>query len=252
MKLFKFLIVTISLLYSRVCLADIANNTITGKVEYGWIEYALMFLAVALLASIAAIFFQGHKESKKNSTNKTVNKSVNRTHDYEINKRSNKKNSENNLSDKNKQLEDEIKKLQDENEDLRKTNQLLENYRKKTATQPVVPEESRANDGREETNKLKTTNNIYLTVLEGPLVEAAPEHAVYYKAWKNKGNIYFEFVNNDRTKKAINNRTSIIDPFCDKVESSKSPDNSEMVSTITPGLLNDDYSVLEKAKIEYK
>ena len=93
---------------------------------------------------------------------------------------------------------------------------------------------------------------IYLTPLEGPLVEAGPEHAVYYRAWRKDGKFYFEFVNNDRTKKAINNRTSIIEPFCEKVESSKSPDDSEMIATITPGLLNDDYTVIDKAKIEYK
>ena len=95
-------------------------------------------------------------------------------------------------------------------------------------------------------------NYIELAVINGNLVEAESEQTTYYRAWRENGQILFEFVNNDRTRKAINNRTIIIEPFCIKLEYSKSPDVSVEIETITPGFLNDDYTLRKKAEIIYK
>ena len=91
-----------------------------------------------------------------------------------------------------------------------------------------------------------------LTVLNGRLVKAESEHTVYYRSWRKKNKMFFEFVNNDRTRKAINNRTIIIEPFCIKQDDSKSPDLSEEIETKVPGILNEDYSIFKKAEIIYK
>lgn len=96
------------------------------------------------------------------------------------------------------------------------------------------------------------SNFTYLTVLNGNLVEAEPDQTIYYRSWKEKGQLMFEFVNNERTRKAINNRTIIIEPFCIKQEMSKTPDLSEKIETKFPGVLNEDFTLLKKAEIIYK
>ena len=95
-------------------------------------------------------------------------------------------------------------------------------------------------------------HSFYMTVVNGNLVKAESEQTTYYFTWCEKGDILFKFVNNDRTRTAINNRTIIIEPFCIKLENSKSPDSSEVVETITPGILNEDYSLRKKAEIIFK
>ena len=102
------------------------------------------------------------------------------------------------------------------------------------------------------TNSYVGLSNYYeLAVINGNLVKAESEQT-YYRAWRVNGQLIFEFVNNDRTRKAINNRTIIIEPFCIKLESSKSPDISEEIETKTPGILNDDFTLRKKAEIIYK
>ena len=91
-----------------------------------------------------------------------------------------------------------------------------------------------------------------LTVINGNLVKAESEQTTYYRTWRENGLLLFEFVNNDRTRKAINNRTIVIEPFCTKRDDSKSPDLSEEIETKTPGILNDDYTLKKKAEIIYK
>lgn len=91
-----------------------------------------------------------------------------------------------------------------------------------------------------------------ITVKNGLFVEADSCDAIYYKAWIEEGKMLFEFVNNERTKKAINNRSILIEPFCFKMDNSISPDEADMIETKEPGILSDDYTVEEKAKIIYK
>ncbi len=86
----------------------------------------------------------------------------------------------------------------------------------------------------------------------GNLIHCEEGYPVYYRAWKEREKIKFEFVNSDRTKKAINNRSTFIEPFCNKTEESKFPDESDFIETITPGVLNNDYTVKEKAVIRFK
>lgn len=121
--------------------------------------------------------------------------------------------------------------------------------------------EEQQKDKTDKNDKVDTTSrnqsegqsvNVELTVKNGNLVKVESNDTVYYCSWKRKGKLYFKFVNNDRTRKAINNRTVIIDPFCIKQEGSKSPDLSEEIETVVPGQLNDDYTILKKAEIIYK
>lgn len=152
------------------------------------------------------------------------------------------------LNIKIKSLEDKVETLENENDYLHK---YVENY-KRGSSSISKKEIDKVGTQISDSSPKEIINSVNLTVIEGPLVEAGPEHAVYYKAWREKGVLYFVFDINENTKRAINNRTSIIEPFCEKSVSSKSPEESESVLCKEPGILYDDYSVKKKVQIEYK
>ena len=262
MKLCRLLFIMMTFFYVSASFGNISEtNTKLSKVsELSWIEYTIIIVVGIIVASVAAVFILTYIANKKRERRDRMDsdKSHGQKNDKPRTKNEIKKIPE--LERKIEELEDEKRKLEEENasliENVKKLNiELQEHYKKQKVVSVSVNSATvePVSNLKNQEKKVDDISNIrYLTVLEGPLVEAGPEHVVYYKAWKKGGVIYFEFVNNDRTKKAINNRTSIIDPFCEKVESSKSPDDSEKVITITPGLLDNDYSVIEKARIEYK
>lgn len=100
--------------------------------------------------------------------------------------------------------------------------------------------------------EIQNKNTIHLSIQSGGrLKKAEIGDIIYYKAWEEKGKLYFVFVNSERTPKAINNRTTIIEPFCDNVGSIKSPDNADAIEIVKEGVLTDDFQVLEKVKIKY-
>lgn len=91
---------------------------------------------------------------------------------------------------------------------------------------------------------------IYLTVMDSKLVVASPSQVSYYRAWEIEGDIFFEFYS-DRTAKAINNRSVIIEPFCDKDPESVPADKATSIETSLCGFLNKDYSINTKTTIKY-
>lgn len=229
------------------CLAQ--NNIMTSE-EY-WFLVIIGMISILLFAAVLVIILLNWLENRKSNKNERQTPSAQdkKMEIFELKQKLKVK------DDEIKSLNKKIIDLQKEKDDLEKKLTLLckkENVKSKERLKTQNRNENKPNKKEDIEKYTHEFDFIYLTPLEGPLVEAGPEHAVYYRAWRKDGKFYFEFVNNDRTKKAINNRTSIIEPFCEKVESSKSPDDSEMIATITPGLLNDDYTVIDKAKIEYK
>ena len=97
--------------------------------------------------------------------------------------------------------------------------------------------------------EVKYTN---LTISDGKLVEASIGQTAYYRSWLQKGKILFEFNGErQRMKKAIYNRTAILDPFCLKDASSILPEEANYLETIHPGELDSDYNIIKKATIKY-
>lgn len=224
--------------------------------EY-WFLVIIGVISILLFAAVLVIMLLNWLENRKSRKNKQQSPPAqDKKALFELKQElKEKKEVIDSLNEQIDELRNDKKDLQNVIDDLEKRLSFLgkkENEKSKEVIKSQNRSEIRLNIKEESERYSQDNGFIYLTVLEGPLVEARPEHIVYYKAWREKGKLLFEFVNNDKTKKAINNRTSIIEPFCEKVESSKSPDDSEMITTISPGLLNDDYTVRDKAKIEYK
>lgn len=221
--------------------------------EY-WFLVIIGVIFILLFAAVLVIMLLNWLENRKSRKNKQQSPPAqDKKALFELEQKlKGKKEMIDSLNEQIDKLQNDKKDLQNVIDGLEKRLSFQENEKSKEVIKSQNRSEIRLNIKEESERYSQDYGFIYLTVLEGPLVEARPEHTVYYKAWREKGKLLFEFVNNDRTKKAINNRTSIIEPFCEKVESSKSPDDSEMITTISPGLLNDDYTVRDKAKIEYK
>ena len=164
-----------------------------------------------------------------------------------------------NLEKKNSELEKKVKELSNQLEVLRKDIKAIQEQDIKFSSNSSNKSLSMSSNI---TNKKKTNNENGLPIAtsyerltlggNGNLIHCEEGYPVYYRAWKENEVIKFEFVNSDRTKKAINNRSTFIEPFCNKIEESRLPDESDFIETITPGILNDDYTVKEKAVIRYK
>ena len=93
---------------------------------------------------------------------------------------------------------------------------------------------------------------LYLKVGVGGILKnlQTPDRA-NYRAWRCNGILYFEFYSINEEKKAINNRTSIIEPFCDIDNGTIDPDSANYVETKEFGILNDDFTINKKTIIKY-
>ena len=90
----------------------------------------------------------------------------------------------------------------------------------------------------------------YLTVVDGNLTKASIAQASYYRTWRVNGKLYFEFYS-DKIAKAINNRSVIIEPFCDKDPDSVPADKASGIETCKVGTLNEDYSLNTRTTIKF-
>lgn len=96
------------------------------------------------------------------------------------------------------------------------------------------------------------TNFTLLSISEGKLVEVAFGQTSYYRAWRQKDKIFFEFFcDAQRIQKAINNRSAIIDPCCIKDDQSVEPDKATSIMTVRKGELDNNFNILLKAKIKF-
>jgi len=228
--------------------------------------FSKILIGVFLITLIAVIliFVDNSIKNNKKSDEKRDKKDEKKLNDFDkskINENIDLKKDKEELTKKIERLNKELDALKKENTSLK--NRIVELKTSLSRSDMHSDDPNKQEDNNEKTDAANSNNTNYsslvrqfnfieLAVINGNLVKAESEQTTYYRSWREKGQILFEFVNNDRTRKAINNRTIIIEPFCIKLESSKSPDNSEEIETKTPGILNDDFTLKKKAEIIYK
>lgn len=258
----RCLFMIMAFFYVLFCFGN--NTTVAEGAEFSLWEKIAIIAVAFIIVSLSLIFISANKEKKKhrNEGRQQTHNNLSSSLGYEELK-PNKKKTTLDYKEKIDELNAKIEKYEKENTKLKNEIDSLKYELKQYQTNPNAVRASTMpsirggdaitnGDHDNKDNNLSSFSYIYLTVLEGPLEEASPEHAIYYKAWREKGVLYFVFDNNENTKRAINNRTSIIEPFCEKSASSKSPEESESVFCKEPGILYDDYSVKKKVQIEYK
>lgn len=153
-------------------------------------------------------------------------------------------------------LESKIKKLELKHNKLSKEVCELEHLIKVSFKENETVKPSEKNVENKKT-KIKEVKNIpernytNLTIRDTRLVKAEEYEQTYYRTWVEEGKFYFEFVEQERVQKVINNRYTIIEPFCDNSSDSNLPDESTQICVIQPGELNSDYNVIKKVVIKY-
>lgn len=121
-------------------------------------------------------------------------------------------------------------------------------------SETVAPPQKSIEDTKANTKKVeKSPERIYvnLTIRDSRLVKAEGNDKTYYRTWLENGKLYFELVELERIQKVINNRFTIIEPFCDNSYDSNLPDESTQICVMQPGELNSEYNVIKKMIIKY-
>lgn len=92
----------------------------------------------------------------------------------------------------------------------------------------------------------------WLKVVDGgKLAITSSLDTAIYRAWESNGGLSFEFCCS-KIAKAINNRASVIDPFCDVDNTMVNPDVAKDVVVKQCGKLTKDLSLVTKILIQYK
>ncbi|MGM9799849.1 MAG: hypothetical protein ACI30M_04110 [Muribaculaceae bacterium] len=94
---------------------------------------------------------------------------------------------------------------------------------------------------------------ILLSISDGRLVQASSSQTPYYRAWRQGGRLLYEFYcDSQKVKKAINNCSAIIAPFCLKDVKSVELNQAEAIKTVQFGELDSNYEILNKTIIKFK
>lgn len=122
--------------------------------------------------------------------------------------------------------------------------------KKKRGKERRAPKLESHNEEVQKNARPEDVEYLALTVTDGNLTIASPSQVSYYRAWEIDGDIFYEFYS-DKTPKAINNRSVIIEPFCEKDPASIPADKASHIETTLCGFLNKDYSVKTKTIIKF-
>lgn len=147
-------------------------------------------------------------------------------------------------------LEKQLNKLRP-TQPIQKT-EVIQPTPRQNATQ-VKQNVSKSNDkvAKIVTKQPETREYVWLKVVDGGKLSIAQSADVaIYRAWICNGIYSFEFCC-AKTGKAINNRTSVIDPFCEVQPNGIDPDLAKSVNIMKPGSLSVDFQVITKVIIQY-
>lgn len=91
---------------------------------------------------------------------------------------------------------------------------------------------------------------LFLKVSDGKLVLS--DTISYYRAWLFNNVLYYEFYcDKSKIAKVINNRSALLEPFCEKDLTSEDANNATSILSIKPGILeNNSYEITEKTIIK--
>ena len=133
------------------------------------------------------------------------------------------------------------------------TGGVKKNTFREQGTNSMLPNTVKPKDNNDKVanRQAETREYIWLKAVDGGKLSIAQSADVaMYRAWKSNDIYAFEFCC-AKTGKAINNRTSVIDPFCEIQTNGIDPDQAKSVNVKKPGSLSSDFQVLTKVIIQY-
>lgn len=101
----------------------------------------------------------------------------------------------------------------------------------------------------------KPENVVYnnLAVSDGHLVPCTVGQNYYYHSWEYEGRYFFEFFcEQSKAAKAINNRSVILDPFCQKDSKSVPVDEAKLMEIIEFGEVDKELNIISKSIVRFK
>lgn len=140
--------------------------------------------------------------------------------------------------------------------ELKKTKGQQERAKKKEKDQKCLEQEALEQKRKAFSPKKSKPENIsyqYLAVSDGRLVPCAIGQTSYYHYWEYGGKFYYEFFcEPSKIAKAVNNRSVIIDPFCQKDSDSVNVDQSKSMKIVEFGELDENFNIITKSIISYR
>ena len=133
------------------------------------------------------------------------------------------------------------------------TGGVKKNAFREQGTNSMLPNTVKPKDNNDKVanRQAETREYVWLKAVDGGKLSIAQSADVaMYRAWKSNDIYAFEFCC-AKTGKAINNRTSVIDPFCEIQTNGIDPDQAKSVNVKKPGSLSSDFQVLTKVIIQY-
>ena len=101
----------------------------------------------------------------------------------------------------------------------------------------------------------KPENVVYtnLAISDGHLVLCTVGQTYYYHTWEYEGRYFFEFFcEQSKVAKAVNNRSVILDPFCQKDSNSVPVDEAKSMENIEFGEVDKEFNIISKSIIRFK
>ena len=122
----------------------------------------------------------------------------------------------------------------------------------KTRREEELAEEKRRKSFNPKVSRPENAIFSYLAVYDGHLVSCAVGQTAYYRFWEYDGKRYFEFYcEPSKAPKAFNNRSVIIDPFCQKDNDSVPVDEAKAFTTLEFGEIDANLNIISKSLVRF-
>jgi hypothetical protein len=235
--------------FHAACATSIMNVTI--------ITIAISFITsvvTAIITTLGLLYYL--KSQKKVKTNRNAEYTAQSVHPIDVQDpahqptASHVPSSDSDISTKSNQTREDKKKRGQEN---RKEQRSPESRLKLEAEKKLKNKSSQTNVPTKVSQPAENVSFTYYIVSDGKLVVASTGQSGYYRAWNQDGKRYYQFFcESNRINKAINNHSSVIDPFCAKTEDSAEYDLATEVITDECGQLDANDNILTKTVIKFK
>lgn len=220
-------------------------------------------LIALVLGGLLMFFFKNNKKGTSHTTRSSYNDNQNKVDktnpSHDIQNMAEHLNSRQEL----KQLQETKKPFQSDTLERKPSKKELQRQQRKEEREKKRQEEADRQTALEELRRKQSFNPrttkpeivVYtnLAVSDGHLVPCTVGQNYYYHSWEYEGRYFFEFFcEQSKAAKAINNRSVILDPFCQKDSKSVPVDEAKLMEIIEFGEVDKELNIISKSIIRFK
>lgn len=150
------------------------------------------------------------------------------------------------------QLPKEKKLSKREQQKLQRKEERAQKREEKVRREEELAEEKRRKSFNPKVSRPEIVTYCELAVSDGHLVSCAVGQTAYFRSWEYDGKYYFEFYcEPSKVLKAFNNRSVIIDPFCQKDNDSVPVDEAKTLTTLEFGEIDANFNIIRKSTVRF-